>query len=279
MKIFSFILLAVLLVGCKSQINSYYTYQDFENDSKIITQESDTLKPYMTEAFEKNDSLEIRRLLNLDHKIQKKHTLLREKFIRNNPKDTLSLLLINGLFYEQSYPLSSVKKHYKSLSKKLRNSEKGEEIKKQFNFIESLSIGKKAPDFSAPNPEGQMVSLKESLGKVTIIDFWASWCAPCKQEHKNTVKLYDEYHEKGLNIIGVSIDREYHKDKWIEAIKNENLSWIQVSNLQDWNDPIARQYNITSIPQIFILDSKGKIIGKDLRGDALRDKLKELLGE
>ena len=138
-----------------------------------------------------------------------------------------------------------------------------------------VEIGKVAPDFSAPNPEGKTVSLKESLGKVTIIDFWASWCGPCRQENPNVVKLYNQYKDQGLAIIGVSLDKD--ADAWKKAIADDQLAWTQISNVKFWQDPIAKQYGISSIPATFILDSKGVIVAKDLRGAELEAKVAELL--
>ena len=134
----------------------------------------------------------------------------------------------------------------------------------------------KAADFSAKTPEGKTVSLKESLGKVTIIDFWASWCGPCRAENPNVVALYNELHSKGLNIIGVSLDDD--ATKWKNAIVKDKLTWTQISNLKGWKDPIALNYEVEGIPATFILDAKGNIVAKNLRGDELKAKVKELLG-
>ena len=117
--------------------------------------------------------------------------------------------------------------------------------------------------------------MKESLGKVTLIDFWASWCPPCRQENLNVVKLYAEFHTKGLNIISVSLDKDV--DKWKAAIADDKLTWTQVSNLKEMKDPIAVQYGISLIPTTFLLDATGKIVAIDLRGDDLKAKIKELL--
>lgn len=122
-----------------------------------------------------------------------------------------------------------------------------------------------------------MISLKESLGKVTIVDFWASWCGPCRQENPNVVAIYKELHPKGLNIIGVSLDKD--AAKWKEAIAKDKLTWAQVSNLKFWDEPIAAQYGVQAIPATFILDASGKIVAKDLRGDELRAKIIELLAK
>ena len=120
-----------------------------------------------------------------------------------------------------------------------------------------------------------MVSLKESLGKATLIDFWASWCPPCRQENQNVVALYNEFHGKGLNIISVSLDE--NAGKWKEAIAQDKLTWTQVSNLKEMKDPIALQYGVSQIPTTFLLDASGKVVAIDLRDDDLKAKIKELL--
>ncbi|MBF2707709.1 TlpA family protein disulfide reductase [Flavobacterium soyangense] len=122
-----------------------------------------------------------------------------------------------------------------------------------------------------------MISLKESLGKVTIVDFWASWCAPCRAENPNVVALYKEFHSKGLNIVGVSLDRD--AAKWKEAIAKDKLTWIQVSHLKFWDEPIAAQYGVQQIPSTFILDATGKIVAQNLRGVELQAKIMELLSK
>lgn len=113
------------------------------------------------------------------------------------------------------------------------------------------------------------------MGKITIIDFWASWCGPCRQENPNVVAVYNQYHSKGLNIIGVSLDT--NPTRWKEAIAKDKLTWTQISNLQGWEDPIAKAYGVEGIPATFLLDENGIIIGKDLRGDQLKAKIASLL--
>jgi thiol-disulfide isomerase/thioredoxin len=132
-----------------------------------------------------------------------------------------------------------------------------------------------APNFSAKSPKGVETSLKQSLGKVTLVDFWASWCKPCRMENPNVVKLYNEFHSKGLNIIGVSLDED--ADEWKKAIIKDQLTWKQVSNLKGWQDPIARLYEVEQIPTTLLLDNSGKIVAKDLTGDLLRTKIIALL--
>lgn len=136
------------------------------------------------------------------------------------------------------------------------------------------AIGVVAPDFTMNDANGKPVQLSSLRGKVVLLDFWASWCAPCRQENPNVVKMYQEFHPKGFEILGVSLDRT--KEDWLKAIKDDNLGWIHVSDLQYWQNAAARLYGVNSIPQSFLLDKDGKIIAKGLRGEKLAAKLKEL---
>jgi len=120
-----------------------------------------------------------------------------------------------------------------------------------------------------------MVSLKQSLGKVTLIDFWASWCMPCRKENPKVVALYKEFHSKGFNIISVSLDSDPRD--WKEAIAKDGLTWTQVSNLKEMEDPIVKRYGVTLIPTTFLLDAAGKVVGIDLPHDEMKRKIQELL--
>ena len=136
------------------------------------------------------------------------------------------------------------------------------------------AVGAMAPDFTMNDPEGKPVQLASMKGKVVVVDFWASWCGPCRQENPNLVKLYQQFHSKGFEILGVSLDKT--KEDWLKAIKDDNLTWIHVSDLQFWQNAAARLYGVNAIPQSFLLDKDGKIIGKGLRREQLAKKLAEL---
>lgn len=147
-------------------------------------------------------------------------------------------------------------------------------LKEMIQEQKKTAIGVEAPDFTMNDLEDKPVKLSLLRGKVVMIDFWASWCAPCRQENPNVVKLYNQYHEKGFEIIGVSLDKT--KENWVNAIKDDKLSWIHVSDLQYWQNAVARLYGVNAIPQSFLLDKDGKIIAKGLRGEELAKKLAEL---
>ena len=123
-----------------------------------------------------------------------------------------------------------------------------------------VNVGDIAPDFSAPNIMGETEELYLSKGKYTIVDFWASWCGPCRVDNPNLVKLYDRFKPNGLEIFGVSLD--IRMSSWTKAVENDKLSWNHVSNLKRWDDPIAENYGVESIPQLFLIDENSKVIAK-----------------
>ena len=144
----------------------------------------------------------------------------------------------------------------------------------QINALSKLAIGMPAPDIALPNPEGDTVRLSSLQGNYVMVDFWAAWCKPCRMENPNVVRLYDKYKDKGFEIYGVSLDRA--KDDWVDAIAQDNLTWKHVSDLQYFNSEAASLYNINAIPATVLLDKEGKIIAKNLRGEALEEKLAEI---
>ena len=123
------------------------------------------------------------------------------------------------------------------------------------------------------------VSLSSFKGKYVLVDFWASWCGPCRAENPNVVKAFHQYNDKGFTVLGVSLDRPNAKDKWLGTIRKDSLAWTQVSDLKYWDNAVAKLYGIRAIPQNFLINPQGKIIGRNLRGDALLQKLATLFGE
>jgi peroxiredoxin len=141
--------------------------------------------------------------------------------------------------------------------------------------IKGVMVGSSAPEITLNDTTGKAVALSSLRGKYVLIDFWASWCGPCRSENPNVVRMYNKYKDKGFTIYGVSLDKT--KADWQRAIRNDNLPWTHVSDLKFWQSVAAQQYGVQAIPATFLLDKEGKIIAKNLRGDALEQKLEELL--
>lgn len=147
-------------------------------------------------------------------------------------------------------------------------------IKGKMVRMKSTVAGGDAPAFSMDQPDGTPLSLEDFKGKVTLIDFWASWCGPCRRENPHVVKLYNEYHDKGFEILGVSLDRS--KDKWLAAIEKDGLTWKHVSDLKGWQNEAAKLYGVRSIPHTVLVDAEGKIIARGLRGARLEQELAKI---
>jgi peroxiredoxin len=148
------------------------------------------------------------------------------------------------------------------------------QLKQQLDEMRALAVGQLAPDIVLPDPSGKTTKLSDLRGKYVLIDFWAAWCKPCRQENPNVVRLFNQYNSKGFEVFGVSLDRS--REDWVKAIADDQLNWTQVSDLQYFNSAAAVLYQIQAIPATYLVDPDGKIIAKDLRGPSLEAKLAEL---
>jgi len=162
---------------------------------------------------------------------------------------------------------------YKALSEPARATPSGKAFAEKIVTAKKTAVGAMAMDFTQNDTLDVPVSLSSFKGKYVLIDFWASWCGPCRQENPNVVKAFQTYNAKGFTVLGVSLDQPGAKDKWIKAIHDDNLTWTQVSDLKYWDNQVAKQYGIQAIPQNFLVDPAGKIIAKNIRGEELSTKL------
>lgn len=160
-------------------------------------------------------------------------------------------------------------------SEKIPDSKYTAMLNKRLESMRSTAIGSVAPDFSLPTPEGGSIALSSLRGKYVLIDFWASWCGPCRKENPNVVRMYNQYKDKGFEIFGVSLDQS--REKWLKAIADDKLTWPHVSDLKGWESAAAQLYQVDAIPQTILLDKEGKIIAKGLRGEELEAKIASLV--
>jgi len=169
--------------------------------------------------------------------------------------------------------------HYASQYIKLypsRNPQETQQLQQELQSIQAQLIGSIAPEISLPNPEGDTINLSDLKGKVVLIDFWASWCRPCRLENPNVVKLYNKYKDQGFEILGVSLDRD--KTSWTRAIQQDKLDWLHISDLKYFRSVAAQTYGVNAIPYTVLVDADGRIIAKKLRGRQLERKLEEIFG-
>ncbi len=270
----------------KSKVEGTYNnavFNDYKNQYQEKIEAIDAVRSQFLNSNKDTEGLKA---------LQKKGDSLRAQlknfgyeFIKTNNDSDFSLFVLEGLTSQKEFDVELASNAFKNIEASIKTKNESNQLitDRIRQKIESnpnrpkIKIGMQAPDFTAPDPQGKQITLSEIKGKVTIVDFWASWCKPCRIENPNLVKLYDKYHSKGLEIISVSLERGNQKAFWIEAIKKDQLNWYNVSNLKFWQDPIAQAYSVNSIPATFILDENGTVVAERLRGAELEATIKNLL--
>lgn len=226
----------------------------------------------MRNAMVSRDSLGYKDLEEQLKEMETKFNDYQIDYTKSNPDSYISAMVLIQLVMNKAIDNEVAYEIYNGFSKTIKKTKSAIKIyelvaPKEAEETEEAAqdgeviVGDKAPDFFAPNPNDIAVSLNKSLGKLTVLDFWASWCGPCRVDSPNLVKVYNTYKDKGLAIVGISLDQQ--KESWKKAIDNDQLDWTHVSYLKRWDDPIAAIYGVRSIPQLFLLDENGVVIAKE----------------
>ncbi|MEI6950179.1 TlpA disulfide reductase family protein [Paraflavisolibacter sp. H34] len=257
------------------QVTGSKSHQDFDEFRKVFNPLVGKMNAVAGQINESPDEVQRASLMGQYGTIRQQVKEEVAKFVTAKKESYVSPFLLYVTAQLLDDPLQ-VEQFYLSLSESVRNTAIGKNLAEFIAYNKVGAVGTDALDFTQNDPAGQPVSLASFRGKYVLVDFWASWCKPCRMENPNVVKTFQKFNAKNFTVLGVSLDRD--KEPWLKAIKDDSLAWTQVSDLQFWNNSAAQLYHVQGIPQNFLVDPKGKIIARNLRGEELEAKLCEVLG-
>lgn len=248
-------------------------FNQFTILQREAAQQQQKLQTDMKIAYEEGNQMRVAALSGQGQKFMQNMQKRQMEIVKQNANTSAAAYIV--LACGMQAPPEQLQELYNLLGERARTSVYGKVIAAQLMELGKIAEGKVAPDFVMYSPKGETISLYGIKAKVKLLDFWASWCGPCRAENPNVIRLYKKYHSKGLEVVGFSLDD--NKSKWVQAIMEDGLPWLNGSDLKGQASEIGRLYNVRSIPFTLLLDENNRIVGKNLRGKELTKKIEELL--
>jgi peroxiredoxin len=252
---------------------SHDAFVAYQKDEMVYNTKLEELYGEYMKCKEANDEAGLKKVETTYDSIQKAQSAFTKDYILKNGKSVVAAYLAISNAYAYSY--EDLQAINKAFDPSIANSAYVKKLAEREATLAKIQIGQQAPDFTMNDTTGKPVSLSSFKGQVVLIDFWASWCGPCRAENPNVVAAFKKYGPKGFTVFGVSLDTD--RAKWIEAVNKDGLTWTHVSDLVGWDNAAAKQYGVMSIPASYLLDKDGKIIASGLRGEELTKKLDEVV--